>query len=95
MEREIKAFGAHKTALIMALAMFVLVFVLTLIQLLITAIGLRGAGFDVSVPTLKLLTTPFIYFAVIYVLTYVLCKIYNVLAPRVGGIRIQYEDQQP
>ncbi|MDP1539841.1 MAG: hypothetical protein U0998_08435 [Moraxellaceae bacterium] len=95
MEREIKSIAAHKTALISALVIFVLVFILTLIQLAITAIGLRGAGFGVSPPTLQLVMAPFMYFAVIYVLSFVLCKLYNVMAPRVGGIRIRYEDQQP
>ncbi len=93
MEREIKSIAAHKTALISALVMFVLVFVLTLVSLAVTAIGLSGNQFGASAPWLKMLMGPFMYFAVIYVLSFVLCKIYNVLAPRVGGIRISYEDK--
>jgi O-antigen ligase len=95
MEREIKSIAAHKTALISALVVFVMVLILTGIQLLLTAIGLRGAGFNANLQTLQLVLAPVMYFVVIYVLSFVLCKIYNLLAPRVGGIRVKYEDQQP
>jgi len=95
MEREIKSIAAHKTALISALVVFVLVLVLTLVSLVITAIGLTGNPYGISTPWLKMLMGPFMYLAVVYVLTYILCKLYNVMAPRVGGIRISYEDQQP
>lgn len=88
--REVVAIPAHRLALMVALVMLVFVGVLSLLAAALHLFGIHTG----STTGWRLAIAPFLYAVFFYVFTLILAWIYNRLAPRVGGIRIQLSVQR-
>ncbi|WP_444904943.1 hypothetical protein ACJJIU_09435 [Microbulbifer sp. CnH-101-E] len=96
MNKSIRSFSKHKTALTTALllALFSLIFVIPMSLVFLTApmIDAEGNPVKFSIPGAMVLGMPFIYLIFGYLSTLLFTALYNVVARFTGGITFTLED---
>lgn len=96
MKVEIKSLSAHQTSKVFSILMFAvsLVFIIPM-MLMMFAIspGTDAHGNAVKIPYAILIAMPFIYLIFGYVMTIIMCKIYNVVTGFVGGFEFEIKEK--
>ncbi len=98
MTRHITALGVHRTALIGAILGAVFAFI---VALLVTPVMMMAPRSEAS-PGLALfgsgimiIIMPIVYFVIGYIFTAIWVALFNLIAPRLGGIPVTFADEQP
>ena len=99
MTRRITALSVHHTALIAAMcgAVFALVLALLLtpVMMMMQSATQRTSGMAVFGSWIMLIIMPVTYFIFGYILTAVWVFMFNLVAPRLGGLPVTFADEEP
>ncbi len=99
MTRRITSLGVHRAALIGAIigAVFALVVGVLVVPFAMMMRGMPNTmpGFAFFSSGMMLVIMPITYFVIGYILTAIWVALFNLIAPRIGGIPITFADEEP
>jgi hypothetical protein len=101
MQRSIVHVDVHRTALIVALAVLVVGLVMLVLALpfllLVGALELHGSALRAltTFGVVAFLLLPLLHLVTTYIFTAIAVLIFNLVAPRVGGLRVRFAEAGP
>ncbi len=98
MTRHVTSLGVHRTALVGAICAAVIALVVALLITPLMMLIPRSAetpGMAVFSSGIMLVVMPVVYFVIGYVFTAIWVGLFNLVAPRLGGIPITFADEEP
>lgn len=87
MKKQITKFSIHQTSKVLAILYFVLIAIFAIPAGILTLMDA-----NTETPALVFFLAPFIYLAIIYIMTSFSLWLYNVLAKTIGGIEFTVHD---
>jgi hypothetical protein len=103
MQRSIVHVDVHRTALIVALAVAVVGLVVAFLAVpffFMAALWTGGGyvpelGLGMAFPAAMLLIAPLVHLVTAYIFTAIAVLVFNLVAPRVGGLRVRFAEAAP
>ncbi len=99
MTRHITSLGVHRTALVGAICAAVIALIVALVitpfMMMVPRMAETSPGVGLFGSGIMIILMPILYFVIGYIFTAIWVVLFNLIAPRLGGIPITFADEQP